>query len=95
MPPLADSPPIAALTTARGLLGRARDDALALQLAVDALTDATDWRAKATDGYRAGMSSLAQVVERLRRLIDASDDELAGAATVARDGAIPSLSGWW
>lgn len=94
MPTLADPSTLTALTAARRLLDRARDDAAALRIDVGALTDATDWRARATDGYRAGMASLGDTLGRLERLIDAADADLGAVASAA--GAAPvTLTGWW
>ncbi|GAA3027469.1 hypothetical protein [Microbacterium dextranolyticum] len=99
MPTLADPSTLAALAAARRLLDRARDDAVTLRGDVGALADATDWHARATDGYRAGVSSLSDSLARLERLIDAADADLAAAASTlsrAPDGAASlALSGWW
>lgn len=79
MDPLADSPTHAALGAARRLLHDASIDAAVLRHRAEALADATDWRSRATDGYRAGIAALADDLARLVRLIGVSDEQAADA----------------
>jgi hypothetical protein len=79
MDPLADPETQAALGAARRLLHDASSDAVALRHRVDALADATDWRARATQEYRAGVARLADELARLVRLIGVTDDQAADA----------------
>lgn len=69
----------AALGAARVLLHDAHADAAAVRLRADALANATDWRSRATDGYRAGVAALVDDLTRLVRLIHLADGEVAGA----------------
>ena len=79
--PSVDSPDVAqrqvALGAARRIVQNALADAIALRGRVMMLADATDWRARGAEGYRAGIASLRSDLDRLVQLIAASDDDLA------------------
>lgn len=67
---------LAAIAVARRLLAEAAGDARTLDLEVAVIARATDWQARATDGYRGGVAELGAGTRQLVRLIDAFDDEL-------------------
>ena len=76
-----DSPAAAhravAIAAARRLVQNALSDAIALRGRLMMLADATDWRARGAEHYRAGIASLRSDLDRLVQLIAASDDDLA------------------
>ena len=67
----------AAVAAARRLVQNALSDAIALRGRLMMLADATDWRARGAEHYRAGIASLRSDLDRLVQLIAASDDDLA------------------
>lgn len=79
MDALTDSQTQAALDAARRLLRDASSDAEALRHRVDALADATDWRARATRDYRAGITRLVDELARLVGMIAVAADQVADA----------------
>ena len=68
----ADSPTLAALRIARGLLHEASLEALAVRRRVASVADATQWRSRATDAYAAGVARLADDLAALVGAIDAA-----------------------
>lgn len=84
MDPLPPSPTMIALASARRLLADAGLELLAVRRRVEVLADATEWRSRATAGYRAGVATLADELDRLVRLLDMSDAELISAQRDAR-----------
>ncbi|PZU45440.1 MAG: hypothetical protein DI566_10125 [Microbacterium sp.] len=83
------SPTLDAIAVARGLLDVADGDADALRGTVVALADATDWQARATAGYCAGIAALAGDVRMLAGRIASAllDLAIAERLEVARAGA--------
>lgn len=86
-----DPATLAALAAARRLLHEAREDAVILRHRVAALADATDWRARSADGYRAGIALLSGDLDALLRVIDGFDADLAD---LPRGGTSFALGGW-
>lgn len=80
--PALSSPTLEAIDVARRLLDEAEGDARALAVGVDALADATDWQARATDDYRAGVAVLGEGLRLLVGRIAASLFDLAIAERV-------------
>ena len=77
---LIDSPLLDALDAARLRVMRAQDGAVRLRARVVALADATDWRSRAAEHYRAGMAELDGVCARLADLLVVADAALDDAA---------------
>ncbi len=91
MDPIAPSPTLTALGSARRLLADAARELLAVRRRAEVLVDATDWHARATGGYRAGVSALADDLAALIRLLDVSDADLTQAQHAERVG---SMAQW-
>ena len=93
--PSVDSPDVAqrqvALGAARRIVQNALADAIALRGRVMMLADATDWRSRGAEGYRAGMTDFRAELDRLVQGIATFDDDLAVAA--ARGAGMPGRYG--
>ncbi len=79
MDSLTDPQTQAALDAARRLLRDANIDTEALRHRVSALADATDWRARATQDYRAGIARLVDELAGLVGRIAVAADQVADA----------------
>ncbi|GAA1642861.1 hypothetical protein [Microbacterium flavum] len=77
---LASSPALTALHRAGECLRAARTDIGEARVRARALTDATAWRSRATDGYRAGVGLLCDELARLEAAVDVAEDEVECAA---------------
>lgn len=75
---------LVAIADARRAAGEAGLDILALHRRVEVLGHATDWRARATDAYRAGIADLCAELVVLIRRVDAWEIELGDAARAER-----------
>ncbi len=69
-------------------------DAIALRGRVMMLADATDWRARGAEGYRAGVAALQSDLDRLVQAVAASDDGLAAAQRETWSAAPFTPMGW-
>ncbi len=96
--PSVDSPDVAqrqvALGAARRIVQNALADAIALRGRVMMLADATDWRARGSEGYRAGVAALQSDLDRLVQAVAASDDDLAAAQRETWSAAPFTPMGW-
>lgn len=81
----------AAVAAARRLVQNALSDAIALRGRIMLLADATDWRSRGAEGYRAGMTDFRAELDRLVQGIATFDDDLAVAA--ARGAGMPGPYG--